>query len=147
MSFEDYTNNQDPVLDAALNYTETGFILDPMDHLTQLFIAGKYDEVKSAGIQIAQDPRYKYYDFQEEFSSAGYRLLNGGDTTAGIFILQSVVDFYPKSVGALFNLASAQEQAKQIDGAKKNFQKIIDMAPKSMMGRSAKNKLENLNKQ
>ncbi|MEP3210062.1 MAG: tetratricopeptide repeat protein [Maribacter sp.] len=147
MTFNDYVSNQDPVLDAAMNYTETGFILDPMNHLTQLFIAGKYEAVKSAGMQIANDPRYKYYDFQEEFSRAGFRLLNGGDTAAGIFILQSVVDFYPESVGALFNLASAQEQAKQFDGAKKNLQKIIDLEPNTMTGRSAKNKLENLNKQ
>ena len=40
MSFEQYVSNQDPVLEAALNYKDDGFILNPMQHLTELFIAG-----------------------------------------------------------------------------------------------------------
>lgn len=147
MTFNEYVTNTDAVLNAALNYTETGFILDPMEHLTQLFIAGKYDQVKSDGAKIANDPAYKYYDFQEEFGTAGYRLLTNGNPEGGMFILQLVADFYPESIGALYNLATAQEQMKQLDKAKENYKKIIAMDPDSMTGSSAKNKLENLNKQ
>lgn len=146
MTFTDYVTNTDVVLGAALNYTETGFILDPMEHLTQLFIAGKYDQVKSDGAKIANDPAYEYYDFQEEFGTAGYRLLTNGNSEGGIFILQLVADFYPESIGALYNLATAQEQMKQLDKAKENYKKIIALDPDGMTGRSAKNKLDNLNK-
>lgn len=147
MTFKEYVTNTDMVLDAALNYTETGFILDPMEHFTQLFIAGKYDQIKSDGVKVATDPAYKYYDFQEEFGAAGYRLLTNGSPEGGIFILGLVAELYPESVGALFNLATAQEQLEQVDQAKESYKKVMSLDPDGMTGRSAKKKLENLNKQ
>jgi len=78
LTFNEYMTNQDGVLAAALNYTETGFILNPMEYLTQLFIAGELDLLKTEGAKIAQNPAYKYYDFQEEFGRAGYRLFPTG---------------------------------------------------------------------
>ncbi len=145
MTFNEYSTNRDGVLDAALNYTETSFILNPMEHLTQLFIAGKYEEVKSAGAKIAKDPAYKYYDFKEEFGTAGYTLLTNGNQEGGLFILQLVSELYPESMGALFNLATAQEQSNQLDKAKANYKRIIMVDPDGMTGRSAKHKLDDLN--
>jgi tetratricopeptide (TPR) repeat protein len=147
MTFTAYVSNEDVVLNAALNYTETGFILNPLEHLTQLFIAGKYKELKEVGFLLASDPAYKYYDFQEEFGTTGYRLLTNGNPEGGLFILELVAEFYPESVGALLNLASAQEQLKQVEKAKENYKKVIALDPNGMTGRSAKNKLKNLNKQ
>lgn len=147
MTFNQYVTNEDPVLEAALNYTETGFILDPMEHLTQLFIAGKYEQVKSDGAKIAKDPAYKYYDFQEEFGAAGYRVLQSGNAEGGIFILELVAEYYPESVGAAYNLATAQEQAKLLDKARENYKRVIALDPDGTMGSTAKNKLESLNKQ
>lgn len=147
MTFNEYVTNTDIALAAAMDYTETGFILNPMEHLTQLFIAGKYAEVKSAGAKIANNPAYKYYNFQEEFGTAGYRLLTNGNQEGGLFILQLVSELYPESKGALFNLATAQEQANQLDKAKESYSKIIVLDPDGMTGRSARKKLENLNNQ
>lgn len=147
MGFADYIANEDPVLEAALNYTETGFILDPLDHLTQLFVAGKFEQLRSDGKRIAQDPAYKYYDFKEEFSTAGYRLLQGGNVEGGLFVLELITEYYPDSVGALFNLATAQEQAKQVDKAKESYNKLLALDSNSPMVQAARNNLENLEKQ
>ncbi|MFK7813880.1 MAG: tol-pal system YbgF family protein [Maribacter sp.] len=147
MTFDEYVSNRDGVLDAALKYTETGFILNPMEHLTQLFSDGKYEQIKIDGAKIAKDPAYKYYDFQEEFSSAGYRLLGGGMPEGGLFILELVADIYPESKGAIFNLATAQEQMEQFDKAKESYKRVIELDPKGMTGRSAANKLKKLNEQ
>lgn len=147
MGFADYIANEDPVLEAAMNYTETGFILDPLDHLTQLFVAGKFEQLRSDGKRIAQDPAYKYYDFKEEFSTAGYRLLQGGNVEGGLFVLELITEYYPDSVGALFNLATAQEQAKQVDKAKESYKKLLALDSNSPMVQAARNNLENLEKQ
>lgn len=147
MGFADYIANEDPVLEAAMNYTETGFILDPLDHLTQLFVAGKFEQLRSDGKRIAQDPAYKYYDFKEEFSTAGYRLLQGGNVEGGLFVLELITEYYPDSVGALFNLATAQEQAKQVDKAKESYNKLLALDSNSPMVQAARNNLENLEKQ
>jgi len=146
MTFEEYRSNKDVVLDKIINYTETGFILNPMEHLTQLFSAGNFEQVRIDGAKIAKDPAYKYYDFQEEFSTAGNRLLNMGDQESGLFILGLVAEFYPESIGALFNLANAQAQAAQLEKAKENYKGVIELDPKGMTGRSAKTKLEKLKK-
>lgn len=146
MNFEEYVTNQDPVLEAALNYTETGFILNPLAHLRELFIAGKYEQVKSDGLKIANDPAYQYYDFKEEFSSAGYRLLQNGDSEGGLFVLELVAAFYPKSEGSLYNLATALEQEQMLDKAKVYYKKLVDLDATSTLGKVAKRKLENWDK-
>lgn len=147
MGFKEYIANEDPILEAAMDYSETGFILNPLDHLTQLFVAGKFEQLRSDGKRIAQDPAYKYYDFKEEFSTAAYRLIQGGDVDAGLFILELITEYYPDSVGSLFNLATAQEQAKQMDKAKASYKKILDLNPDSPLARAARNNLENLEKE
>lgn len=147
MTSTDYFTNQDPVLDAALNFTDNGFILNPMDHLTALFIAGKYDEVKSEGAKIAKDPAYKYYDFQDEFGSAGYRLFQNGNREGGIFILELVAEIYPESAGALYSLAGVQEQMDQLEKAKESYKKVISLEPQSTMANTARKKLQALSKE
>lgn len=146
MNFNDYVTNQDPVLQVALDYTENGFILDPLQHLTQLFLEGKYVEVREASIKIANDPAYKYYNFEEEFGAAGYRLFSIGETEGGLFILQLITEVFPKSTSALYNLASAQEQVKQLDAAKENYKKMIALDPNGSLASTAKKRLEKLNK-
>ena len=147
MTSEQYFTNQDPVLDVALNYTEKGAILNPMDYLTELFTAGKFAEVKSVGIQVAKDPKYKYYNFEDEFGTAGYRLFSGGNKEGGLFILELVAEMYPASMGALYSLASAQEEMKQTDKAIANYTKLIKQDPTNELVPTAKKKLAGLQKQ
>lgn len=146
MTSEDYKGNYDPVLEAALKYTETGFILNPMDHITQLFIAGKFDQLKKDGHIIANDPSYKHYDFKEDISTTAFNLLQNGNTKDGLYVLELITEFYPKSIGSLYNLASALEQADQLEKAKENYKKLMTLDPDSMLGKSARSKLENLDR-
>jgi hypothetical protein len=146
MTFDDYVRNQDPVLDAAMNYTDDGFILNPLDHLTQLFIAGKFAEVKADAAKIAKNPGYKYYDFEKEFGIAGYRLFSIGETEGGLFILELITELYPTSTGGLYSLASAQEQVKQLEKAKENYKKIIALEPNGTLANTAKKRLAKMDK-
>lgn len=150
MTFHDYRTNYDPVLEAALNFSsDEAFILDPMEHLTQLFLAGKLDDVKRDAAKIAHNPEYRYYDFEGEFSKAGTRLLGSGDTTAkqsGLFILDLVVELYPKSVKALYSLAYAQEVNDQNDKAIATYKKIIALDPDGSLATASKNRIEALKK-
>lgn len=147
MSFEQYVTNQDPVLEAAMNYTDSDFILDPMEHLTQLFMAGQYDQVKSDAAKIANNPRYRYYDFQDEFSKAGNRLLGSGDPTAqksGLFILEIVADLYPESISALYSLANAQEINKLNEDAIETYKKLIALNPEGKLVTVAQHRIKAL---
>lgn len=145
MSFEQYITNQDPVLQAALSYTNTGFILNPLEHLTNLFVTGKYDEVKRVSKEIASNPEYKYYDFEKEFSKAGNRLYDIGNEQGGLFVLGLVAETFPKSSGAWYSLGYAQERSKLVEEAKKSYQIIIDLNSNSSLVKAAHNRLKMLN--
>ncbi|WP_299214702.1 hypothetical protein [uncultured Dokdonia sp.] len=144
MSFNDYVSNHDPVLEAALNYTDSGFILNPLQHLTQLFTEGNFAQLKTDATKIIQNKGYKYYDFEEEFGAAGYRLFSMGETEGGLFILELVAENYPTSTGALYSLASAQEQVDQVEKAKENYKKILAIDPNGTLANTVKKRLEKL---
>ncbi len=144
MTSEEYRTNQDPVLQAALGYKDDGFILNPLEYLRQLFIEGKYTELRTASKEIAQNPAYKYYDFESEFSEAGYRLYQIGNTEGGLYILELVADVFPTSTTAWHTVASVQEQMKLIEKAKASYQKVIDLDPDSVLGKTAQKKLSKL---
>jgi tetratricopeptide (TPR) repeat protein len=146
MSFEEYRSNQDPVLDAALNYRDDGFILDPMQHLTALFMQGDMERLKADAIEIARDPKYRYYDFEEEVSKAGGRLLQGGNTEGALLVFQLIVDAYPDKPGPLYNLASTLEQAQRKEEAIRSYQLLLQKFPESQLATAAENRLMALRK-
>lgn len=144
ISFEDYVTNQDPVLDAAMNYTDTGFILDPLKHLTQLFTEGKMEQFAADALKIAKDPSYEYSDFEKEFGEAAYRVFSQGATDAGLFMMEILTEAYPDSPGVWYSLASAQEQVDQKDKAKANYKKILELDPNGTFAQTAKKRLEKM---
>ena len=147
LSFKEYKTNQDPVLDVALNYKDDGFILDPMKHLTELFISQNFAQLKADSHKIAKSPEYKYYDFKKEFSTAADRLVSQGDNQAGIFLFELISEVYPESASALYSLANIQEDTNLIEKAKASYTKIIELDPKGALAKAAKNRLKELNKQ
>ncbi len=142
MRFDQYVNNEDPLLEIALNYTETGFILNPMQHITELFSQGKMEQLTADAIKIANDPAYKYYNFEDEFSKSAYRLFQAGQVEMGLSIYSFIVEVYPESSGALYNLASSLEQAGNVEKAKKVYQKIIDVNNNPTLVRTAQKRLK-----
>jgi len=146
MSVEEYKANQDPVLEVAMNYTDDGFILNPMQHLTELFVAGDFAGVKKDATTISKDPRYKYYKFEKEFTDAGMRIIGQGDKEAGLFILDLVAELNPTSASALYNLANLQVELKQTEKARIIFKKIIALDANSSLGKIAKRRIKELDK-
>ena len=145
MSFEQYKTNKDPVLEVALNYIDDGFILDPTKHLTELFIAGKYAELKTDAATFSKNPKYAYYEFEKEFTTAADRLIGAGNEQAGLFILDLVAELNPTSASALYNLANLQVDMKELEKAKALFEKVIELDPKGPLAKTTKEKLKELN--
>ncbi|WP_299122987.1 tetratricopeptide repeat protein [uncultured Winogradskyella sp.] len=147
MSFNEYKNNADPVLEAALNYKDDGFILKPMQHLTELFMSGNFTQLKTDAIEIANNPKYRYYDFENEFGKAGGRLFLNGNVQGAIFIYQLLTEVYPDSAGHFYNLGSALEKAEQADKAIEVYEMLVKNHPKHMLSRAAKKRIEALKKE
>ena len=144
MSFEDYETNKDPVLEAALTYEDDGMFLDPLQHLTDLFMVGNFDQLKIDATEIARSPKYKFYDFEEEFSKAGSQLLQNNDKEGALFVFELIQEIYPESVGALYNLATTQEQTSHTEKAIESYNKLINQFPKNILARASENRLKEL---
>lgn len=147
MTFDDYAANRDPVLDAALEFEMENFILDPMQHLTNLFLSGQTDQLLKDAARIVSDSAYRFFDFEKEFTSAGYNLMAQGQTETAIYVFQMVAGFFPNSANAWKSLAEAQWKNGNIDGATDLFKKAISMDPDGRAGAAAKEMLEKIHGQ
>lgn len=147
MTFDQYRNNEDPLLEKALAYTETGFILNPLDHLTQLFSEGNMEQLTIDAKRIVADDSYKFIDFESEFSKSAYRLLSAGQLEMALSIYSFVAEVYPTSAGAQYNYASGLEQAQDMTKAKTFYQKVISLEASATLKSAAQRKLAQLEKQ
>ncbi len=144
MSFEEYKTNQDPVLDAALIFSDTNFVLDPMEHMTNLFMAGNIDQLKSDAARMMQDPHYRFFDFEDEFNSAGYRLLSLREYRDAIFVFQMITEFFPESPNAWDSLAEGYLRSGDTQKATEYYTKAIQMDPEGPTGKHAREMLKQM---
>jgi tetratricopeptide (TPR) repeat protein len=146
-SFEQYRTNQDPVMEAALNFSDNNFVLNPMAHLTALFEAGKLEEVESEAMRMVQNPQYQFFDFEGEFNRVGYRLIDADRLQEATYVLGMNAKLFPDSANVWDSLAEAHWKSGDLQKAKELYGKAIEMDPKGSVGDNARRMLEELNKE
>ncbi|MBT8258026.1 MAG: tetratricopeptide repeat protein [Bacteroidia bacterium] len=144
MSFEEYRTNQDPVLEAALEFKGDNFIVDPMDYMTNLFMAGEIERLQKETIEMVNDPRYQFFDFEANLNGAGYQLLNSGQTKEAIFVFDFNTKLFPDSPNCWDSLAEAYWKAGDLENAKEYYNKAIQMDPDGATGKNARNMLKEM---
>jgi hypothetical protein len=144
MSFDEYRMNQDPILEKALNFKSSDFILDPMDHLTNLFVAGKMEQVAKDSRRFVTDPAYRFFKFEEEFTKIGTMLLRSKQLEGAQFVFQMLTDFFPESAGGFDNLAEAFLKSDDLMKAKALSEKAVQLDPDGEIGARAKLRLKAL---
>lgn len=147
LSSEDFKAGRDPVLETALSFEDGDFILDPMQHLTDLFMQGNVEQLQKDATLIAKDPRYRFFDFEGQFSRAGERILNYNQVKEAIFVFKMITDLFPESGKAWNNLANALFVSGELDQAVSIYKKVIDMDTNGKEGQKAKEALEKIQSQ
>ena len=127
MNFDQYRNNDDPVLQAALEFSDQDFVLDPMNYFRNLFVAGDMEKLQSEVARMLQDPSYRFFDFEGEFNKAGYDLLKGKRFEEAIYVFSMNTQLFPGSANAWDSLAEAYWKSGNIDKAKELYQKAISL--------------------
>ena len=147
MTFEEYQTNQDPVLDAALSFNDNQMILDPMEHLKDLFMAGKFEEVEKEAVRMVNDPTYRYFDFESAINRSGYNLLNSNQVESAIYVFQMNSQLFPESANCYDSLAEAHWKANDIEKAISLYKKAIEMDPNGSIGDNARSMLTKIESQ
>lgn len=144
MSFEDYRTNRDPVLETALNFSDTTFVRDPMGYLTVLFFEGKIEKVMTEAARMVNDPNYAFFKFEEQFNNTAYRLLASERVEEAIFVFQMNTELFPESANAWNSLAEAYLKAGNKEKAVEFYKKAVQLDPEGNTGDHAKNMLKNI---
>lgn len=127
ISFEEYETNKDPVLDAALAFSDTSFRPNPMRFIVDSFVNGEVEQLDKEVPQMIKDPRYVFFDFETEISRAGQHLVDSGRLPAiraGIGVFSFVTRLFPTSSSAWWNLGHAYLKA----GDKAKAQALLSKA-------------------
>jgi len=146
MSFADYKNNRDPILDACLNFSDKDLVLDPMQQLRNLFTAGKLDQVESEAKKMVADPKYRYVKFEQKINQAGYDMLNSKQLDQALYVFELNTKLYPKSANAWDSFAEANWKANKIEKAVEYYNKAIELDPNGVTGDNARQMLEQIKK-
>ncbi len=147
LSSNDYRTNQDPVLAAALDFEADGFILDPMDHLTQLFQNGQLEQVQQEAMRLAADPAYRFYDFEGRMNKLGDMLLKSNQLQPAMFLAQLATKLFPTSATSHDLLAEALLRSGEKTKAAALSEQVIKLDPEGAEGARARERLAKLKKE
>ncbi len=129
-SFQQYVDNRDPVLQAALSFDAQGFQPNPMQYVTDLYSAGKTEELATELPKMIHDPRYGFVDFETELSKKGQLLLNSGRTRevqASVQVFHMIAQLFPDSARAWKNVGAAYARTGAVDEATSFLEKAMTM--------------------
>jgi len=137
MSFNDYVTNEDPILDVALSFTDSNFVLDPMQYMTDLYMAGENEKLFSEAQRMINDPMYQFFNFESELNTTGYKVLGSGQHQEAIAIFGFVTQLFPKSANAWDSLAEGYLKDGQKEKAIEYYNKAFAMDPNGPTGKNA----------
>lgn len=141
MSFEEYINNEDPVLEAALNFNAVGFEPKPIRYIVDLFLSGQSQKMVTEIDKMIHDPRYAFCDFETELNRLGNILLQTGrapQVQASVQVFSMIAQFFPNSAITYKNLSLAHLQLGDTQKAKATLQTTIDLDKDGKLGQTAK---------
>lgn len=144
MSFDDYKMNRDPVLDAALSFSDSNYVLDPMQYMTDLYMAGEMEKLEKEAVRMINDPMYRFFDFEGELNRAGYNMLGSGQHQEAIAVFSFITQLFPESPNAWDSLAEGHLKAGLKDKAIELYNKAISMDPDGPTGRNAREMLKSI---
>lgn len=144
MTFKQYQSNADPALKAALSFSDSTFILNPMNHLTELFTSGRIDKVKPAAAKMISDPHYAFYNFKQAFDKTGSNLLKGNQLEEALFVFSMNAEFFPEDALVWNAMGDVYTQMDDFEKAREAYAKAIQIDPTGTKGEEARKKVGKL---
>jgi tetratricopeptide (TPR) repeat protein len=127
ISFEEYMNNEDPVLEAIFSFNEKA----PLNQLLEENAAGEYEKLTKIVSVFQENPLYEYFSTAKIINSLGYKFLNKNMVPEAIKIFRLNLQFNPSYSNGYDSLADAYLRNNDTENTKKIFQKLLEIAPES----------------
>lgn len=143
-SFEQYRTNDDPVLTAIMNFDPSTIILDPMDHLTELFMNNELEKFETTLTNWLMYGNYAAVNFKGQMNSIGNMLYNRGELDDAYFLLELNTRLYADAPEVWNSLGKVMIKKGNIDEAKVYLQKAIDLDPDGEVGNQAREYLKKI---
>ena len=144
MTFDQYRTNQDPALEAALAFSDSTFIINPMTHLTELFTSGKVDQVKPTAARMISDPNYAFYNFEQAFDKTAYNLLKSKRLEESFFVFSMNAEFFPERAGVWNGMGAIYAEQGERQKARQAYEKALTIDPEGEDGAEARRRLSEL---
>ena len=144
MTFEDYRNNRDPVMEAILNYRPQPPLTE---QLKPLFIDEKFKKARQLAIGYRDNPRHRFDNFEDQINRLGYTLMNEQNRNAALQTFKLNVEFYPNSANCYDSLAECYWKQGELDLAIKNYERALEMDPYGPTGANATRMLQQVRAQ
>ncbi len=149
ISFDEYVNNQDPVLEAALTFNVPDFKPKPMEYITDLYLSGQTEKLATELPKMIQDPLYEFCDFEAELNKSGNFLMQTGripQIQASVQVFLMVSQLFPNSAITYKNLGKAYTLLHDTNNAKASLKKAISLDTNGIISKAAKEMLLDIEK-
>jgi tetratricopeptide (TPR) repeat protein len=143
MSFDDYKNGRDPVVDYIMQYKEQ----DPIDkQLANLISNGKQQDALDLAKKYLEDPVHRYYreDTENKINNSGYVLMNQNKLKEANELLGLNVQLFPSSANAYDSYAESWWKLGNIQEAVKNYKIAISKDPGGPTGDNSRAMLKQI---
>lgn len=123
MSFGDYQNNIDPVMNVINAYDKKGSIEDELRSFVE---QGKFDEAVSKAADYLKDPLHRYFKnvLEAKINTYGYTLINQNKTENANKVFKMNIQLFPESANAYDSYA----ESFMLMGKKEDAVKYYEMA-------------------
>lgn len=144
MSFDDYANNTDPVMNEILLDNGKGNIYSTMENLTA---QGKYDEAVQIAKKYIYNPLYRYLkdEMENKINNYGYMLLGQKKFDDASRILKINVDLFPESANVYDSYAESLMHLGLNDEAIKFYEIAIAKDKEGSTAKNSKMMIEKIN--
>ncbi|WP_298238238.1 tetratricopeptide repeat protein [uncultured Algibacter sp.] len=135
LSFQDYVNNNDPVL----NIIPLAANLEL--EISNAFLGNNVEDIVNVILKYSYDSRFDFYNFESKINNFGYQLLNLEKIQDAITIFKLNTRLYPNSANSWDSLAEANWRNGDVNKAKELYNKAIELDPNGRTGDNARTML------
>lgn len=143
MSFADYYNNTDPVMNVINSYNGQEAIDDKLKALVE---QGKFDDAVSTASAYLKDPLHRYFrnELETKINAYGYALINKNKLDDANKVLAMNVKLFPESANVYDSYAESFMLLGKKEEAIKNFELAIAKDKDGVTAENSKRMIEKI---